>query len=109
MEAPYDLGAKGSCYVGGNVATHAGGTNELICYGNWSDLPIKILKGKYLVKHGALRGYVTGLKAVLASGAILDLSSTNRKDNTGFDLKQIFIGSEGSLGIITDINLLCVP
>ncbi|EAR83770.1 FAD linked oxidase family protein (macronuclear) [Tetrahymena thermophila SB210] len=87
-EAPYDLGAKGSCFVGGNIATHAG--------------------GKYLVKHGPLRGYVLGLEVVLANGQIMNLLNKSRKDNTGIDLKQIFIGSEGSLGIITKANLLCV-
>lgn len=66
-----------------------------------------LLKGKYLVKHGPLKGYVLGLEVVLANGEVLDLRNKSRKDNTGIDLKQIFIGSEGSLGIITKIDLLC--
>lgn len=66
-EIPWDLGAKGSCFVGGNVATHAG--------------------GKYFVKYGPLRSYILGIEVVTGSGDILDLKSTIRKDNTGLDLK----------------------
>lgn len=71
--------------MGGNVATNAGGLN--------------------VIKRGLLKGYVLGMEVVLASGKILDLTNTNRKDNTGFDLKQLFIGSEGCLGIITKLNI----
>jgi FAD/FMN-containing dehydrogenase len=82
---PYDLGAKGSCTVGGNVATNAGGLQ--------------------LVRYGSLRSKVVGLEVVLADGTVLDLQSHVRKDNTGYDLKQLFIGSEGSLGVITSVIL----
>ena len=61
--------------MGGNVSTNCGGLN--------------------VVKKGLLRAYILGLEVVLANGDILDLKNTNRKDNTGFDLKQLFIGSEG--------------
>lgn len=86
---PIDLGAKGSCHIGGNVATNAGGLR--------------------LLRYGSLHGSVLGLEAVLADGAVLDTLSTLRKDNTGYDLKQLFIGSEGTLGIVTQVALLCPP
>jgi FAD/FMN-containing dehydrogenase len=101
---PYDLGAKGSCQIGGNIATNAGGLR--------------------LVRYGNLHGLVLGLEVVLPNGQILrqnmlsvpSTSSTSssssemihtslRKDNTGYDLKQLFIGSEGTLGIITKVSL----
>jgi FAD/FMN-containing dehydrogenase len=85
---PYDLGARGSCMLGGNLSTMAAGI--------------------HFVKYGSLRNYVLGLEVVLPSGQILDLMSAIRKDNTGPDLKQLFIGSEGTLGVITQANLLCV-
>lgn len=87
--APLDLGAKGSCHVGGNVATNAGGSR--------------------MVRDGPLRAAVLGLEAVLPDGRILDALTTLRKDNTGYDVKQLFIGSEGTLGIITRIALTCAP
>eukprot|EP00760_Papus_ankaliazontas_P003346 PhM_4_TR11566/c0_g1_i1/m.85576/K18204/D2HGDH; D-2-hydroxyglutarate dehydrogenase len=80
---PVDLGAKGSCTIGGNLATNAGGLRYM--------------------RYGSLRGNTLGCKAVLASGEIVDLMSTLKKDNTGYDLKQLFIGSEGTLGIITEV------
>ncbi|KAI9032411.1 actin interacting protein 2 [Hyaloraphidium curvatum] len=82
---PLDLGAKGSCHVGGNVATNAGGLR--------------------LLRYGSLHGSVLGIEAVLADGTVLDNLSTLRKDNTGYDLKQLFIGSEGTLGIITGVSI----
>ena len=84
---PLDLGAKGSCQIGGNVATNAGGLR--------------------LLRYGSLHGNVLGVEAVLPDGTILDDLSTLRKNNTGYDLKQLFIGSEGTLGIITGISVLC--
>ena len=87
-DVPIDLGSRGSCLIGGNLATNAG--------------------GKYFIKYGSLRKYVIGLEAVLPTGKILNMLNELRKDNTGFDLKQLFIGSEGLLGIITKINLLCI-
>lgn len=82
---PLDLGAKGSCQIGGNVATNAGGVR--------------------LLRYGSLHGSILGLEAVLADGTILNNMNALRKDNTGYDLKQLFIGSEGTLGIITQINI----
>lgn len=86
---PYDLGAKGSCFIGGNVSTNAGGIRFL--------------------RYGSLRGSVLGLEAVCGDGTIMDLMSSMRKDTTGYDLKQLFIGSEGSLGVVTKVNILCPP
>ncbi|KAI9986899.1 hypothetical protein PInf_025868 [Phytophthora infestans] len=71
---PLDLGAKGTCQIGGNVATNAGGLR--------------------LLRYGSLHGTVLGIEAVLADGTVIDCLSTMRKDNTGYDLKQLFIGSE---------------
>ncbi|XP_051244724.1 D-2-hydroxyglutarate dehydrogenase, mitochondrial [Dicentrarchus labrax] len=84
---PLDLGAKGSCHIGGNVATNAGGLR--------------------LLRYGSLRGTVLGLEAVLADGQVLNCLAKLRKDNTGYDLKQLFIGSEGTLGVITAVSILC--
>lgn len=84
---PLDLGAKGSCQIGGNVATNAGGLR--------------------LLRYGSLHGTVLGLEVVLADGQVLDCLATLRKDNTGYDLKQLFIGSEGTLGVITAVTILC--
>lgn len=84
---PLDLGAKGSCQIGGNIATNAGGLR--------------------FIRFGSLRGSVLGMQVVLANGKILDLENPGmRKDNTGYDLKQLFIGSEGTLGIITRASIL---
>ncbi|XP_075793301.1 D-2-hydroxyglutarate dehydrogenase, mitochondrial isoform X2 [Pelodiscus sinensis] len=84
---PLDLGAKGSCHIGGNVATNAGGLR--------------------LLRYGSLRGTVLGLEVVLADGSLLNCLASLRKDNTGYDLKQLFIGSEGTLGVITAVSILC--
>uniref|UniRef100_A0A673T1L3 D-2-hydroxyglutarate dehydrogenase, mitochondrial n=1 Tax=Suricata suricatta TaxID=37032 RepID=A0A673T1L3_SURSU len=86
---PLDLGAKGSCHIGGNVATNAGGLRFL--------------------RYGSLHGTVLGLEVVLADGTVLNCLSAPRKDNTGYDLKQLFIGSEGTLGVITAVSILCPP
>ncbi|XP_046282731.1 D-2-hydroxyglutarate dehydrogenase, mitochondrial isoform X1 [Marmota monax] len=86
---PLDLGAKGSCHIGGNVATNAGGLRFL--------------------RYGSLHGTVLGLEVVLADGTVLDCLTSLRKDNTGYDLKQLFIGSEGTLGVITAVSILCPP
>lgn len=86
---PLDLGAKGSCQIGGNLATNAGGI--------------------HFVKHGSLRSNCKGLKAVLANGTIIDCMNPLPKNNTGYDLKQLFIGSEGTLGIITECLIGCKP
>lgn len=84
---PLDLGAKGSCHVGGVCATNAGGLR--------------------LLRYGSLHGSVLGLEAVLPDGTIYSSMDALRKDNTGYDLKQLFIGSEGTLGIITGVSILC--
>ncbi|CAL1300399.1 unnamed protein product [Larinioides sclopetarius] len=86
---PVDLGAKGSCQIGGNISTNAGGLR--------------------FVRYGSLHGNVLGLKAVLPSGEVLDCMNTMRKNNTGYDLKHLFIGSEGTLGIVTEAAILCYP
>jgi FAD/FMN-containing dehydrogenase len=84
---PLDLGAKGSCHIGGNVATNAGGLR--------------------LLRYGSLHGNVLGIEAVLPDGTIVDDLSKLRKNNTGYDLKQLFIGGEGTIGIITGVSILC--
>lgn len=86
---PIDLGAKGSCQIGGNVATNAGGLR--------------------LLRYGSLHGTVLGLEVVLPDGTVLDQLTTLRKDNTGYDIKQLFIGAEGTLGIITGVSILTPP
>ncbi|KAJ3311250.1 hypothetical protein HDV04_004159 [Boothiomyces sp. JEL0838] len=86
---PLDLGAKGSCHIGGNVATNAGGIR--------------------LLRYGSLHGTVLSLEVVLPDGTIMQLGKPLRKDNTGYDLKQLFIGSEGTLGIITGVSILTPP
>jgi len=87
--APVDLGAKGSCMIGGNISTNAGGI--------------------HFIKFGSLRSNVKGIKAVLANGEIIDCMNPLPKNNTGYDLKQMFCGSEGTLGIITECLLNCHP
>ncbi len=78
---PLSLASEGSCTIGGNLATNAGGT-AVLAYGNARDL-------------------VVGLEVVLADGRVLSNLSKLKKDNTGYDLKHLFMGSEGTLGIIT--------
>lgn len=86
---PLDLAAKGTCQIGGNVAANAGGLR--------------------LLRYGSLHGTVLGVEAVLADGTVIDCLSTMRKDNTGYDLKQLFIGSEGTLGVVTKVSILTPP
>ncbi|KDQ08452.1 hypothetical protein BOTBODRAFT_191727 [Botryobasidium botryosum FD-172 SS1] len=86
---PIDLGAKGSCQIGGNVSTNAGGLR--------------------LLRYGSLHGTVLGLEVVLPDGSVMNELKTLRKDNTGYDLKQLFIGAEGTLGIITGVSILAAP
>lgn len=80
---PLDLGARGSCTIGGNVATNAGGSNVL--------------------RYGMMRSLVLGLEAVLPDGTVVSSMNRMLKNNTGYDLKQLFIGSEGTLGIVTRV------
>jgi len=98
---PLDIGSKGSCQIGGNVSTNAG--------------------GQYFFRFGGLHGTVMGLEVVLPDGRVMHLnmeieededgtiqqSSTHRKDNTGYDLKHLFIGAEGSLGMVTKVAIAC--
>src|SRR5204862_1138675 len=81
MLFPLSLAAEGSCTIGGNVSTNAGGTAVL--------------------RYGNARELVLGIEVVLANGEIWDGLRGLRKDNTGYDLKQLFIGAEGTLGIVT--------
>jgi FAD/FMN-containing dehydrogenase len=82
---PIDLASKGSSQVGGNLSTNAGGVK--------------------VIRYGHARNWVLGLVVVLPSGEVLDLGGAVEKDNTGVDLRQLFIGSEGTLGIITEATL----
>ncbi|SNY92489.1 4-phosphoerythronate dehydrogenase (FAD-dependent) [Cohaesibacter sp. ES.047] len=86
---PLALGAQGSCQIGGNLSTNAGGTSVL-AYGNARDM-------------------VLGLEVVLPDGRIMRGLRSLRKDNTGYDLKHLFIGAEGTLGIITAASLKLYP
>ena len=86
---PLALGAQGSCQIGGNLASNAGGVSVL--------------------RYGMARSLVLGLEVVLADGRIWDGLRSLRKDNTGYDLKQLFIGAEGTLGVITAAVLRLVP
>ena len=78
---PMDLGARGSCTIGGNIATNAGGINVL--------------------RYGMMRALVLGLEVVTAEGTVLSSMNQMLKNNAGYDLKQLFIGTEGTLGIVT--------
>ncbi|MGX5733736.1 FAD-binding oxidoreductase [Bosea thiooxidans] len=82
---PLSLGAQGSCMIGGNIATNAGGINAL--------------------RYGPMRNMVAGLEVVTANGDVWSSLKLLRKDNSGYDLKQLFIGSEGTLGVITAATL----
>ena len=86
---PLDLGARGSCTIGGNLSTNAGGLN--------------------VIRWGMARDLVLGLEVVLADGRVWDGLRLLRKDNTGYDLKQLFVGAEGTLGVITAASLRLVP
>ena len=86
---PLSLAAEGSCTIGGNVATNAGGTAVL--------------------RYGNVRALVLGLEVVLADGRVLDMLTRLRKDNAGYDLNHLFIGSEGTLGIVTAVVLKLFP
>jgi FAD/FMN-containing dehydrogenase len=86
---PLSLAAEGSCQIGGNLSTNAGGVNVL--------------------RYGSARELVLGLEVVLPDGRVWDGLRALRKDNTGYDLKQLFLGAEGTLGIITAAVLRLFP
>ncbi|WP_324743329.1 FAD-binding oxidoreductase [Tsuneonella sp. CC-YZS046] len=89
LRFPLTLGGKGSATVGGLISTNAGGTQVL--------------------RHGCMRSQVLGIEAVLADGSRFNALTALKKDNRGFDLKQLFIGSEGTLGIVTAATLRLLP
>ena len=89
LRFPLTLGGKGSATVGGLISTNAGGSQVL--------------------RHGSMRALVLGLEAVLADGQIFSMLTPLKKDNRGFDLKQLLIGSEGTLGIVTAATLKLLP
>ena len=86
---PLDLGGRGSCQIGGNVSTNAGGNRVL--------------------RFGMARDLVLGIEAVLADGTVIDSLRKVIKNNTGYDLRQLFIGSEGTLGVVTGVVLKLFP
>ena len=89
LRFPLTLGGKGSATIGGLISTNAGGTQVL--------------------RHGSMRAQVLGLEAVLPDGSVLNQLVPLKKDNRGFDLKQLMIGSEGILGIVTAATLRLEP
>jgi FAD/FMN-containing dehydrogenase len=89
LRFPLTLGGKGSATIGGLISTNAGGTQVL--------------------RHGSMRAQVLGLEAVLADGSVFSALTPLKKDNRGFDLKQLLIGSEGTLGIVTAATLRLLP
>ncbi|MGA8260939.1 MAG: FAD-binding oxidoreductase [Arenicellales bacterium] len=89
LRYPVDFAARGSCQIGGNLATNAG--------------------GHAVIRHGMTRNQVLGLEVVLADGCVLNLMNAMIKNNAGYDLKQYFIGSEGTLGVITRAVLRLAP
>ena len=86
---PLTLASEGSCTIGGNISTNAG--------------------GNHVLRYGMMRALVLGLEVVLADGRVLPMLRSLHKDNTGYDLKQIFIGAEGTLGIVTAATLRLFP
>jgi FAD/FMN-containing dehydrogenase len=84
---PLDLGGRGSCTIGGNISTNAGGNR--------------------VIRYGMTRDMVLGLEAVLADGTVISSMNQMIKNNAGYDLKQLFIGTEGTLGVVTRAVLRC--
>jgi len=86
---PLSLGSEGSCMLGGNLSTNAGGLN--------------------VIHYGMARELVLGLEVVLADGRVMDTLTALRKDNTGYDIKSLFLGAEGTLGVITAACIKLYP
>ncbi len=86
---PLTLASEGSCTIGGNISTNAG--------------------GNHVLRYGMMRALVLGLEVVLADGRVLPMLKSLIKDNSGYDLKQIFVGAEGTLGVITAASLKLFP
>ncbi len=86
---PVDFASKGSSQIGGNIATNAGGVK--------------------VIRYGLTRNWVLGVQVVLIDGTVLELGGALEKNNTGVDLRQLFIGSEGTLGVITEATLKLAP
>src|SRR6202522_3435249 len=86
---PLSLGSEGTCQIGGNLSTNAGGLSVL--------------------RYGMMRDLVLGVEVVLADGRVLSSLSALRKDNTGYDVKSLFLGAEGTLGIITATSVKLFP
>ncbi|HUO18683.1 MAG TPA: FAD-binding oxidoreductase, partial [Steroidobacteraceae bacterium] len=86
---PLSLGSQGSCQIGGNLSTNAGGVHVL--------------------RYGMMRELVLGLEVVLADGRVLPALTALRKDNTGYDIRGLFLGAEGTLGVITAASLKLFP
>jgi len=89
MLFPLDIGARGSATIGGNVSTNAGGNR--------------------VIRYGMMRDQILGMEVVLADGRVISSMNKIIKNNTGYDLKQLFIGAEGTLGIVTRIVLRLRP
>ena len=83
------MGSRGNCQIGGNIATNAGGLN--------------------VIKYGTIRQNILGIEAVLPDGIIYNSLKNVKKNNPGFDLKHLLIGSEGTLGIITAATIQLFP
>ncbi len=89
LQFPLDLGARGSCSIGGNISTNAGGNR--------------------VIRYGMTRALVLGLEAVLADGTVVSSLNAMLKNNAGYDLKQLFVGTEGTLGVVTRAVLRLYP
>ena len=85
LQFPVDFAATGSSHIGGNIATNAGGVR--------------------VVRYGLIRNWILGMKVVIGTGEIIDFNGNILKNNTGYDLKHLFMGSEGTLGFITEVTL----
>lgn len=85
LQFPVDFAATGSSHIGGNIATNAGGVR--------------------VIRYGLIRNWILGMKVVIGTGEVLEFNGNILKNNTGYDLKHLFMGSEGTLGIITEVTV----